>query len=542
VRAKLCPAGNQMFPALDKELKFGYLKNGSLVCATSAAEEKVLEELLARGKTNGVKNLRIVDQAEVRRMEPHINANVTKALHAADAGTVTPYEFAIALCESAADNGVDVRIRHEVVGIERNIFNKVFTVSCLDWDPALGADGKGNLKGVAAFPFAVIAASLLGVLSSWLFRQEREAQGLALALLGLALFCHAIIQTRLPPRGRSEAGTRAGAVHATLAFAPGNAGRMVEFRARFVVNCAGLFADKVAAMADDHSFKIKPRLGDYLLLHKNQGHLARHTLFPCPDPKLGKGVLVQTTLWGNLILGPTARDTYDDKALKMSDKEVFEYILRKCRELVPALDAGEVIHSFCGARAKSDRGDWIIEQSAHVPGLFHAAGIDSPGLAGSPAIALEIVRLLKEAGLECVPEPNFDPVRRPLVVPKNGWKTRDGKNIKVWKEGQKPGDVPADQNVLCKCEKVTELEITNALRSSLVVDNTQAVRRRTRAGMGHCQAGEHPHCEQRVAELIAREKKIQLANVGRRPWPATSLLPQRWLSDEQKAWFRDLVK
>lgn len=81
-----------------------------------------------------------------------------------------------------------------------------------------------------------------------------------------------------------------------------------KLRTRYIINCAGCYSDKIASMIGDHSFKIKPRIGNYILLNRNQGHLARTTLFPCPHPVLGKGVLVQTTLWGNLILGPTARD------------------------------------------------------------------------------------------------------------------------------------------------------------------------------------------------------------------------------------------
>lgn len=75
-----------------------------------------------------------------------------------------------------------------------------------------------------------------------------------------------------------------------------------SIRARYIVNCAGGASDQIAAMIGDTSFKIKPRIGDYILLNRNQGHLARHTLFPCPDPVLGKGVLVQTTLWGTYCL------------------------------------------------------------------------------------------------------------------------------------------------------------------------------------------------------------------------------------------------
>jgi glycerol-3-phosphate dehydrogenase len=111
VRAKFCWPGNQMFPQLDKELNFGYQKNGSLVLARGPEEEKVLEELLDRGKQNGVKRLKILNRKEVLAMEPYVNDEVTAALYAPDAGNLIPYEYAIALCENAVDNGVELRIR-----------------------------------------------------------------------------------------------------------------------------------------------------------------------------------------------------------------------------------------------------------------------------------------------------------------------------------------------------------------------------------------------------------------------------------------------
>jgi len=91
------------------------------------------------------------------------------------------------------------------------------------------------------------------------------------------------------------------------------------------------------------------------------------------------------------------------------------------------------------------------------------------------------------------------------------------------------------KNVVCKCEKVTEQEVVTALRRSLPIDSTQGIRKRTRAGMGHCQGDDGNYqCECRVAKIIARENKLAAAKVGRRPWPGTSLLPQRWLAESQK--------
>jgi hypothetical protein len=82
-------------------------------------------------------------------------------------------------------------------------------------------------------------------------------------------------------------------------------------RAKYILNCAGSASDQIAQMIGDKSFKIKPRLGDYLLLNRNQGHLAKHTLFPCPDPILGKGVLVQVSMANVLKMGTIIISEYD---------------------------------------------------------------------------------------------------------------------------------------------------------------------------------------------------------------------------------------
>lgn len=92
------------------------------------------------------------------------------------------------------------------------------------------------------------------------------------------------------------------------------------------------------------------------------------------------------------------------------------------------------------------------------------------------------------------------------------------------------------ENVVCKCEKVTEAEVVEACHRSIPVDSTQAIRKRTRAGMGHCQADPGNYdCEHRVASIIARETGLPYAQVGRRPWPGTSTLWSRWMSEDDKA-------
>eukprot|EP00927_Polykrikos_kofoidii_P053540 TRINITY_DN4814_c0_g1_i1.p1 TRINITY_DN4814_c0_g1~~TRINITY_DN4814_c0_g1_i1.p1 ORF type:complete len:690 (-),score=97.52 TRINITY_DN4814_c0_g1_i1:112-2061(-) len=540
VRARFCWAGNQMFPQLDRELHFGYERTGSLVLATNEEEVKVLDELMDRGKTNGVERLHIVKQDELREMEPLVNPNAIAALHAPDAGSLIPYEYAIALAENAADNGVEVRIRREVEAITPTELG--FDVQVRHWEPSAYVSknvGVGPALAIAACPLLLVFCLSLCV-PDMLVGATAAINSVAV-LLGPLLFF--LVRSKWQGKAPKIAGTGAGKnvagwVEAMKVGGSGSAagvdGVTVDhetIKTRYVVNCAGVGSDKVARMIGDKSFVIKPRLGEYILLHKNQGSKTNKIIFPTPHPVKGKGVLVQRTLWGNLILGPTARDTCDQSTMDESVADIMTFILSKCRELIPSFDAAETIHSFCGVRAKSSRGDWVIEPSeADARGRFlNCGGIDSPGLAGSPAIAKYVLELLAKAGLSLENDTEFNPNRAPIIVPK------DGRNLKYSKTASEAAGVDPKKNVVCKCEKVTEAEIVEALRRSLPIDSTQAMRKRNRAGMGHCQGDEENYdCESRVAAIIARETGLPLSAVGRRPWPATSLLPSRWPSKTEK--------
>lgn len=571
VRAKFCWPGNQMFPQLDRELRFGYQKNGSLVVATNTKELDVLDELMERGKTNGVKNLRIVQKKELFEMEPALNPNCIAALYAPDAGNVIPYEFAIALAENAVDNGVELRIRREVTAIAKGE-DGCFEVVMRHWEPKDYVDARKKMgKSIdgtetkelsllslvmrlcISFPASI--AVMEGLIRFGLLEPSPKDNTkmimtiVAFVFTALVLFLPGakrrgpsalkdIVAKCPPPVGSGDDGK----VSLQDMFQGGSGSKNVQHgvvvatesvRAKYVINCAGSYSDQIARMIGDDSFYIKPRLGDYILLNRNQGHLAHSTIFPCPDPVLGKGVLVQQTLWGNFILGPTARDMHDEETRDMSNESIQEYILSKCKNLCPYFDAKEAIHGFCGARSKSSRGDWIIEPSAKDANFIHVAGIDSPGLAGSPAISLYVVDLLQKAGLKMPPNVNFNPNRAPIITPKVGLR-----GLKMGPPGKNDSDGKDEaamaKNVICKCEKVTELEVVRALRRSLPIDSTQGIRKRTRAGMGHCQGdAENYDCECRVRAIISRENEVTVDEVGGRPWPATSTLSQRWVYKDE---------
>lgn len=257
IRAQFCWRGNQMYPQLDKDLHFGFKKSGSLVVAFGTEQEKLLDELMERGRKNEVANLRIIDQAELRDKEPNIHPDATKALYSPDAGIVTPYEFTIAVAENAADNGVDIRVNTRVTAISKpSDDSKLFQ---LETESSSKPPGFG-------FDFAVSVTMCLMAMGCALLMDPIRIPYVALAAT-LAFFTYARHFLVATP------------VKKTV-------------KARYVVNAAGLKGDEVAAMIGDTSFKIKPRIGEYLLLKKEQGRLVRSVLFPCPT-SMGKGVVVQ---------------------------------------------------------------------------------------------------------------------------------------------------------------------------------------------------------------------------------------------------------
>lgn len=171
---------------------------------------------------------RIIEQEELREREPYLNDKAVAALFSPDAGIVTPYEFTIAVAENAVDNGAHLKLETEVVDItpESADIGGGFVVHTR----AVGAPpsrarpftmhqaiigGITLLGGVAACAFAnmplwatVVVASVSALFSSYVARPQA-------------------------PMPKTE-----------------------HVRARFVVNAAGLFADKVAAMVGADDFKV----------------------------------------------------------------------------------------------------------------------------------------------------------------------------------------------------------------------------------------------------------------------------------------------
>ena len=270
--------------------------------------------------------------------------------------------------------------------------------------------------------------------------------------------------------------------------------RMLE--AKYVINAAGLYADKIAAFVGD-DISVHPRRGEYMLLDREEGGLVSHTIFRCPS-KMGKGILVSPTVDGNLLLGPTAEDIEDKEDTATTAKGLASVREKAC-EQVKGINLGKVITSFTGLRAVGSTGDFIIKASA--PGFITLAGIESPGLSAAPAIAQYVVDMLKEGGVELVANPDFDPRREAM----HHFASLDveGKNEVIRAN-------PEYAHIICRCETISEGEILKAIRTNPKPRDVDGVKRRTRASMGRCQGG---FCTPYIVELLARELGIDYTEV-----------------------------
>ncbi len=267
--------------------------------------------------------------------------------------------------------------------------------------------------------------------------------------------------------------------------------------ARFIVNCAGVYSDAIAAMVGDTSFTVHPRKGEYLLLDRECGTLLGHTIFRTPS-KMGKGILLSPTVDGNLLLGPTSVDM-EDKDNKNTTAEGIAEVIAKAKENVPSVPVGKVITSFCGLRAVGSTGDFIL--TSPVAGFVNAAGVESPGLSASPAIAEHVLERLAEQGLTLIEKDDYRPTRVSAHAFRDA--TMDEKNTMIREN-------PAYGKIVCRCEGVTEGEILDALRREPKAVDLDGVKRRTRAQMGRCQGG---FCGPYITELLAKEQGIAYEQV-----------------------------
>ena len=271
-----------------------------------------------------------------------------------------------------------------------------------------------------------------------------------------------------------------------------------DFESRYVINAAGVYADVLHNMVSTRKLHITPRRGDYCLLDKNTGAFVSHTIFQLPG-KLGKGVLVSPTVHGNTIVGPTAIDIEDREGTNTT-AEGLNDLIEKAGATVENLPIRQTITSFAGLRAHEDHHEFVIGEAEGAQQFIDCAGIESPGLTSSPAIGLHVSELMRDLmGLR--EKEHFIATRRGVLDPKTLSKEDYEKLIH---------EKPAYGQIICRCEQVTEGEILDAIHRPLGAKSLDGVKRRTRAGMGRCQAG---FCSPRVMEILARELHVDQSEI-----------------------------
>lgn len=271
-----------------------------------------------------------------------------------------------------------------------------------------------------------------------------------------------------------------------------------DIEAKFVVNAAGVYSDDVAHMVGDNSFSIDASRGQYYLLDKSQGKLFDHVMFQCPGP-LGKGILVAPTVHGNLIVGPDANPGSDKENVK-TDRDGLNHVVAASKRTTGAINFRENIRNFAGLRSQPSTGDFIVGFSEADGHFMNVAGIKSPGLSAAPAIALDVAKMLIEAGVPGAPREDYKAPRKHI-------------RFKELSDEQKAAAIktcPAYGRVICRCETITEGEIVDALHGVIVPRTLDGIKRRCNAGMGRCQGG---FCGPKVLEIIARELNMNPVDV-----------------------------
>ena len=266
-----------------------------------------------------------------------------------------------------------------------------------------------------------------------------------------------------------------------------------------VINAAGVYADVFHNMVSDKKIHITPRRGQYCLMDKKVGSYVGSTVFQLPTA-YGKGILVTPTVHGNLLVGPTAEDVEDKEAVNTTAEGLAQVLSKGAVSVKELPGSRNVITSFSGLRAHEDQGDFIIGEPEDAPGFVDVAGIESPGLSCAPAIGEYVASMLQE--------------KYPAAIKKDAVRTRKGIPSMALADEQTRQKLiqenPLYANVICRCELVTEGEIVDAINRPIGATTLDGIKRRTRAGMGRCQAG---FCAPKTVEILARELHKDMSEI-----------------------------
>ena len=265
-----------------------------------------------------------------------------------------------------------------------------------------------------------------------------------------------------------------------------------NYQAKIVINATGVHGDLVNELINDKTFDIMPRKGQYYVFDHFKRSFVNHTLFMVPSEK-GKGVLISPTTSGNYLVGPSANLVARDE--KSTDKQTLNSVKQQANYMIENIPYYETIRTFAGLRATPSTHDFIIEES-QTENFINVVGIESPGLASSPAIAKKVIDEIIAKKVELVEKENYNPRVKKYVKLKN---------LSI-EERQKFFEQNKDYGtIVCKCEQVSKGEIIDCLNRSCPPRNIKALKRRLKVGFGKCQGG---MCQSVALEILANHYKV----------------------------------
>ena len=288
-------------------------------------------------------------------------------------------------------------------------------------------------------------------------------------------------------------------------------GRAV-FKSRWVINAAGLNADKVARLFGLDAYTIFPCRGEYYVLDKKAGQFLSMPAYPVPNIREGGlGVHLTPTVDGNILIGPST-EYLDDPEDYATTRPTLDLLLREGSRIFPFLKKDLAIRNFSGIRPKlvsKDKGgygDFVIERPAQIPRTIQLIGIESPGLTSALPIARHVVGLIREQE-DLRLKSDFNPCRRGIRTFAD--QSEAGRQALIAQN-------PDYGEIICRCESITKAEILAAIRNPLGAETVLGVKIRTRASMGRCQGG---YCQTRIVDMLQEEHhkagdQLQLARRG----------------------------
>lgn len=270
-----------------------------------------------------------------------------------------------------------------------------------------------------------------------------------------------------------------------------------KYQAKIVINATGVMGDLVNELVNDKTFDIMPRKGQYYVFDHFKRPFVNHTLFMVPSEK-GKGVLISPTTSGNYLVGPSANLVARDE--KSTDKVTLNKVKQQANYMIENIPYYETIRTFAGLRATPSTHDFIIEES-QTENFINVVGIESPGLASSPAIAKMVVEDILAKKLELVKKDSFNPYVKKYVKLKNMSIEERQNYFKLNKDYG---------TIVCKCEQVSKGEIIDCLNRSCPPRSIKGLKRRLRVGFGKCQGG---MCQSVALEILADFYKVDKKDI-----------------------------